>query len=155
MIQFAASEGARRSQKPSCRRLRHPRHQVVSLVDLREQPRNVGRVVLQVAVDRDDDVAARVLEARRERRGLAEVLAQREHSHVGIFGVDRAQDLARAVGRAIVHVDDLVGMAGLAQGRYEFRVERTQVVALVADRNDDGDLHRLCSRLIRGSRSAP
>ena len=53
---------------PSAQRvapLRLPaRDEVEALVELREQARNLGRVVLEVAVDRDDDVALRLLEAR-------------------------------------------------------------------------------------------
>ena len=56
--------------------------EVEALVELRQQPRDLGRIVLEVGVDRDDDVALGVREPRRERRRLAEVPAQADHPHV-------------------------------------------------------------------------
>src|SRR5439155_22958733 len=50
-----------------------PGYEVESLVELREEARDLGRVVLEVAVDRDDDVALRIREAGGERCGLPDV----------------------------------------------------------------------------------
>ena len=59
-------------------------HDVVALVDLRQQPRDVVRVVLQVAVHGDDDVAAAVVDPGLDCRRLAEVAAKRDHAHAAI-----------------------------------------------------------------------
>ena len=83
------------------------RDEVEALVELREQARDLGRVVLQVAVDRDDDVAARLRESGRERGGLAEVPAQPDDPHVAVAGVQARQRGERAVGRAVVDEDGL------------------------------------------------
>ena len=52
------------------------RHEVVALVQLREEPRDLRGVVLEVAVDRHDDVALDLAEAGVECRRLAQVAAQ-------------------------------------------------------------------------------
>ena len=56
--------------------------EVESLVELRQQPRDLGRIVLEVGVDRDDDFALGVREPGREGGGLAEVAAQADDPHV-------------------------------------------------------------------------
>jgi hypothetical protein len=72
--------------------------QVEPLVQLREQARNLGRVVLEVGVDGDDDVAVGVCEAGRERRRLAEVLAQADDANVVVCAVEPGQRCIGAVG---------------------------------------------------------
>src|SRR6266536_1763755 len=48
------------------------RHEVEAFLELREQARNLGRIVLEVAVDRDDAVARGLRESGSERGGFAE-----------------------------------------------------------------------------------
>ena len=50
--------------------------EVEALVELGEELRDLGRVVLEVGVDRHDDVAARLEEARLQRGRLPEVAAE-------------------------------------------------------------------------------
>ena len=87
------------------------RDEVEALVELGEQPRDLGRVVLEVAVDRDDDVAARLREPGRERGGLAEVAPQADDAHVVVARVQPRQRGERAVGRAVVDEDGLPRVA--------------------------------------------
>jgi hypothetical protein len=49
---------------------------IVVPLELVDEERDVERVVLEVPVRGDDDVAPRAVEARREGRGLGEVAAQ-------------------------------------------------------------------------------
>ena len=81
------------------------RDEVEALVELREQARDLGRVVLQVAVDRDDDVALRLLEAGLQRGRLAEVAPQPDDADVVVRGVEPRERGERAVGRAVVDED--------------------------------------------------
>ena len=55
-----------------------------------EEARNVGRIVLSVAVERDDDVAARLMEAGAERRRLAEVAVEIDNAQRGSAAAARA-----------------------------------------------------------------
>ena len=57
-------------------------HEVVALLERRDEVGDLGGVVLAVAVHRDDDVAAGGGEAVRERRRLAEVAPQLDDAHV-------------------------------------------------------------------------
>ena len=81
--------------------------EVVALVELREQPRDLGRVVLQVAVDRDDDLARGLAEAGVERGRLAEVAAQPDDADVVVRVVESRERAEGAVGRAVVDEDRL------------------------------------------------
>ena len=75
MTQLKIFEGTRRAERVAALRL-PAADEVEALVELGQQPRDLGRVVLEVGVDRHDDVALGVREARRQRRCLAEVPAQ-------------------------------------------------------------------------------
>ena len=83
------------------------RHEVESLVELREQPRNLGRIVLLVAVDRHDRRPGRLREAGGERCGLAEVPAQPDDAHVAGTCVQPCQRRERPIRRAVVDEDGL------------------------------------------------
>ena len=76
---------------------------VVAFVDRGDQPRNFLRRILQVGVERDDDLAARLLEAREDRRMLSEVARQLDHPHAPLFARrDFAQYAERIVARSVV-----------------------------------------------------
>ena len=81
-------------------------HVGVVLEDRRDQPRVVGRVVFQVGVLDDDDVAGRRRDASACRSTLAAVV-RLEDGAVDAVGERAAQQLDAAVGRAVVDHDDL------------------------------------------------
>ena len=54
---------------------------VEALVELREQLGDVGGIVLQVAIHRDDDLAGGEIEAGHHRGGLAEIAAEMDDFH--------------------------------------------------------------------------
>jgi hypothetical protein len=54
-----------------------------------EHARDVGRIVLPIAVDQHDVGAARVCETGRERRRLPEVSRQLDHDHRGVARAQR------------------------------------------------------------------
>ena len=63
MTPLKTFDGSLRDERVAAVRL-PARDEVEALVELGEQPRDLGRVVLAVAVDRDDDVARGLREAR-------------------------------------------------------------------------------------------
>ena len=85
---------------------------VVAFVELGEQHRDVGRIVLQIGVERHDDVAARGVEAGGHRRRLAEVAREADDAQLRAAGGGRAQKLGRLVAAAVVDEQDLDGVAG-------------------------------------------
>jgi hypothetical protein len=96
----------------------------------------LGRV-LQVAVEQRDDLAARLLEAGRQRHLVAEVAREDEHDHARVALRPVAQELAGAVARSVVDGDDLdVGVEGGGAPRDPFR-ERRHDRLLVEERDDD------------------
>ncbi len=122
---------------------------VVALVDLLEQGGDVGRVVLQVAVHRDDDRAARVVEAGGHRGRLSVVPAELDEPEPRVVGRERAQARVGVVTASVVDDHDLPRPAERVQRLAERGVERFDVPLLVVHRDDDRDLGRLRERLKR------
>ena len=112
----------------------------VSLLDRPEQLRVLARVVLEVRVLDDDDVAGRLLKTRRDRGALSHVLRLQEDPDA-VLAVHLAQDVARAVLRAVVDDDDLL----LDRHRLHLADELADRLRLVVDGDDDGELHRPAS----------
>jgi len=71
-----------------------------------EEFQDVCAVLLKIAVDLDDDVTGRLLEARVERAGLAVVSVEVEDPHLSVLCRQAIQVLTTAVAAAIVHEDD-------------------------------------------------
>ena len=81
---------------------------IVALVDLVQQQGNVGRVVLQVGVQRHDHVAARQIKASSEGCRLAKIAAKADDFQVRVAFVPRAQLLPARVPAAVVDDDDFI-----------------------------------------------
>ena len=116
-----------------------PGDEVEALVELREQARDLGGVVLEVAVDRDDDVAGRLGEAGIERRRLAEVAPQADDAHVVVGVVEPRERAEGAVGRAVVDEDRLPGRPSAVERGGELVVEQRDALLLVVHGDDDRD----------------
>ena len=72
--------------------------EVVAFVDLGEHRGDVFGVVLEVAVDRDDDVARGMFDAGAHRGGLAVVAAELDDAEARLGLHELGELLARAVG---------------------------------------------------------
>ena len=96
--------------------------EVESFLELREQARDLCGIVLEVAVDRDDDVALRLREPRLQRGRLAEVAPEPNDANVVVCGVQPCQRREGAVGRAVVDEDGLPGLVDLPESRGELVV---------------------------------
>ena len=86
--------------------------EVVALLQLGEHHRDVGRIVLQVAVHGDEEAAARELDPRGHRRGLAVVALEPQHPDAVVASDQVARARHRGVAAAVVHEQDLEGQAG-------------------------------------------
>src|SRR5581483_8288147 len=116
---------------------------VVAGVDLGEEPWNLLGRVLEVGVERDDDVRARVRESGEDRRMLPDVPGERDDRDALVPGGDREQDVERPVAAAVVDVDHLGGpIERLADGA-QAGLERGKPRGLVEYRDDDRDRGRL------------
>ena len=114
------------------------RDDVEALIEAIEQPGDVGRVVLAVAVHRDQDRPPRQVERRRERGGLAAVAAQEGDADVlGVAVLDLRELRRRPVGRAVIDEDQLVAERERAEHLVELGVERDDVLDLVVDGDQD------------------
>ena len=119
-----------------------PAHdQVEPALQLRDQPRNVGGVVLEVRVHRDHHPAATRLEPGCHGGRLAEVAPQEHEAHVlGVLLTQPVQELPRAVGAHVVREDHLPRTPHPPHVLADLGVERLEVVALVEHGNHDRQL---------------
>ena len=83
------------------------RDDVEAVVELRQEIRDLGRVVLQIRIHRDDHVAGGDVDSRRERGSLAEVPAQAHDANVEVCGVEPHELAIGPVRRAVVDEHDL------------------------------------------------
>ena len=111
----------------------------VGVLERGEQQRQVGRVVLQVGVQRDDDVAAGARQARGQRRALPGVALERQRAHARVARLLGQHELARAVGAAVVHDHHLPRAAGRIERRAQLGEERRQALDFVVGRHDGGE----------------
>jgi hypothetical protein len=81
-------------------------HEIVG-ISKGEEFQDVLAVLLEVAVDLDDDISGRLAEARFERAGLAVVSIEVEHPNLSMLRRQTIQFITAAVAAAIVYEDDL------------------------------------------------
>ena len=113
--------------------------EVVPLVELGEETGDLGRVVLEVAVDRDHDLALDLPEAGVERGGLADVAPQPDDPDVGRARVEAHERGVRAVARAVVDEHDLPRLTAIDERPRKLVVEPLDGELLVSDGDDDRD----------------
>ncbi len=110
---------------------------VIALGNFLEEKRNVGRIVLQIAVHGDDVFAASVIETGGEACGLAEVAAQFDDGHPAIDGCDFTKQGEGSIDGAIVDEDHFKGFTARLHDGLEPRVEVGDVFLLVVEGDDD------------------
>ena len=118
-------------------------HVVVPRVDLREQLGDFLRRVLQVGIERHNDLAAHALKRRHDRHVLAVVGVEIDHAgDVGPRVELGAQQFDRTVGAAVVGEEDLVAAADGVEHRVEPREQDREIEFLVVYGDDDRELGR-------------
>ena len=111
--------------------------QVVAFVEFGEQHRDVGRVVLHVRIEQDDDVTFRVVDPGGNGGSLTEVATEDHHADIlWMLLCQFCQNIQTPVLRAIVHEDDLPGFADGCQSRFDGFHQQGEVVFFVIDRDD-------------------
>src|SRR5204863_6249546 len=101
--------------------------------------RDILRVVLQVPIHGDNDVALRKVKSGLQGRSLAEVSPQPNDRDSRILLTDLIQELARLVAAPIVDEDDFVRLPETIEHVGEARVKRPNIFLLVVQRYDDGN----------------
>ena len=104
-----------------------------------EELRDVVGVVLEIGVHGDDDRAAGALEPGVEGRRLPGVPAESEDADPGILGRQLAEHVARAVGGAVVHEQDLEGLAMAVENADQLPIASLDVRLLVVGGDDHGE----------------
>jgi len=115
------------------------RHDVISLLNLRHQRRDVRRIILQIGIDKRDDLTPSLIDPGFERRGLPKIPAQLDDDHMRRVSLLKLpKDLQAPIVRAIIHEDQFIAMVlkSFLQGIEEW----LKVFLLVIDRDDNGEL---------------
>ena len=131
-----------RSTSPSWRSLRQPQSRSSSpLLQHGDHLRNVVGIVLQVAVQRRQQPAARHVDAGLQGGRLAEIALQLDDPEVEPFaGEFLARIDKRGVRRAIIDDDQFPRLAEILESTADTLDERRDAFFLVVDRNEDGKL---------------
>src|SRR5438309_5664215 len=82
---------------------------VIAGIDLLEQERDVFRIMLEVAIQRDDDVALSFIEASRQSGSLPEIAAQSQNFQVPVGFNEIREKIKTSVGGRVVDKNNLVG----------------------------------------------
>ena len=116
---------------------------VVTGRNLFQKQRDVGGIVLQIAIHGDNVLSTRMVETGGQSRGLAEVAAQLDHRDAAIDRGDLAQHGEGMVARSVIDQHNFEGSAGGLHHRFQAVVEIGDVLLLIVQRDDDGVLgHR-------------
>ena len=116
---------------------------VVALVNLGHEQRNVHGVILQVGVHGDDYIAACVVKAAREGGRLPRIAAQAQDGEARVLERNLAQQFKRAIARAVVHNQHFGRLAVVGHRRHQPVIQRGYALFFVVERNDDGDARML------------
>ncbi len=102
-----------------------------------EEHRDVGGIVLQIAIHGDDVFAARMVETSGQTGRLAKVTAKLDHGHAAVDGCDLAQHSERVVIRAVIDQHNFERLTGSLHYRFQAVVEIGYVLLLVVQGDDD------------------
>jgi len=115
-------------------------HNVVAFVNFFDERRNIVRVVLQVAVHGDDVLALGMIEAGRQRRGLAEIPAQFYHNDAAVDGGYFLQQVEGLIAAAIVDKHQLEGIARRFHHGLQPVIKLGDALLLIVKWNNNGKL---------------
>ena len=105
----------------------------------RDEPRNIVRVVLEIAVHGHHHVSRRTVESGLQGGALAEVAREPDGLHSRIVHRDRPQPGGRSVRTAVVHEDQLIRDRFVLQHLRELPIQGLDVLLLVEQGHDDAD----------------
>src|ERR1035438_47825 len=111
---------------------------VVALGNFLEEYRNVGRIMLQVAIHGDNVLAAGVVESSGQSGRLPKIAAQLHDGHSAIDGGNLAQQRKRAVDGTVIDQHHLKRLSARLHHGLEPRVEVGDVLLLVVEGHYDG-----------------
>ncbi len=144
IVEFDAGQAADESVEHAARQHLVPRivadllpaaDQIESLAQLRQEIRNLRRIVLQVRVHGDHVGPACRVKARLESRGFAKVPAEANPTHTRIVRRQLLDYLPRRIATAIVDEEDLDVQIPLAGHGGDLAMQLRQAFALVVDRD--------------------
>src|SRR5467141_2953125 len=141
--------------KPSVFPFRAPTtNDVEAFVKFFDERRNLGGIVLQIAVHGDDDFASGGVKPRLQRRSLTKVSPQSDHTNARICFLNIPKNCGAAVCAPVVDEDDLIGLSERAHHLCQRDIKRCRAAFFVKDGYDDRKpdsswlFHRSCSESV-------
>src|SRR4029077_18481282 len=110
---------------------------VKALFQLFDESGNLFRIVLQISIHGDNDLAVSSVETGFQRGGLAEVPPQRDDAHTRIRSLNVRKDRHAAVCAPVVNEDDLIGLTKSLHYIRQQHVERQRAAFFVKNRYYD------------------
>ena len=118
-----------------------PADDVVPLGDRRQKARDLLRMILEIGVERQHDLARCFAETGGQRRRLAEIASQADRRHPRIARRQRLDRFPAPIGRAVVDQNDLEFDAVRRSRLAQLPMEGHQTLRLIEDRNHGRALH--------------
>ena len=115
-------------------------HQVIALPQFGQQHRDVGRIVLQVAIEAHDHLALGDIKPGGHRGGLAVVLAQQHRHQFRDLPADLLQDLSGSVAGAVVDQHQFETFAAGSQRLKQLLHQMGQAFLLVVEGHHHGQV---------------
>jgi hypothetical protein len=129
------------------------RADIESFIEFFEHQRDIGGIILQVAIDRNDDLAAREIEAGHHRGGLAKVAPQMNDFDQRIGGGDFVEDHLALIAAAVIDQHEFPFATRRVHCFAHPFIEGAQITGFVADRHGDGN-HQRAAKVKPRHRSA-
>ena len=114
-------------------------NQVIAFRELLQHPRNVRRIILQVAIQKDDGISRRMADSRAHRGGLTIVAAEGDDLYSMVGAGQPLQFAVRPIARTIIHKNHFPGGRQRIEDRCQPFVHQRNVQFLVVDRDDCGN----------------
>src|SRR6185369_12081811 len=108
---------------------------VVAFAEFRDECRDLGGIVLEIAVHRNDDFTAREVEPSLQSGSLSKVLAQTDNGDARVRIGNFRKNLGCLIAASIVHENDFIITVEFRHRCHDAGIQRTDVVFLVIKRN--------------------
>src|SRR6266436_9870524 len=116
------------------------RDEIVALIQFGQELRNIGRIILKIAIHGDEDISLGKTNPGHESRRLSGITAQLDEAQLRPRQLP--DNLARLIDAAVVHHNDLVGKAESFEAAKESRQKLLEVFRLVENGQNDRNQFR-------------
>src|SRR5215472_17587339 len=125
------------------------RDEIVAFIQFGQELRNIGRIILEIAIHGDEDISLGKTNPGHESRRLTSIAAQLDEAQLRLRQLP--DNLSRLIGAAVVDNNDLVRKAETFQTAKENRQKLLEVMRLVENGQNDRKQLRTPMRILNAS----